>query len=231
MPEERAATASKLGLTAALTFIVLDFCVIRFDISLLPFMPANRLLFAGAFILVAILAREGQAADFGLRLDRFDADLWWTLKTAAVLALALIVYFAVAVFAVKVWHIRLLYHAEKVPGVGAFLKGLLQSAIIGAVVEETIYRAIAFPPMRKAFGKAGGVLANAVLFTLLYVWVYGDGFHWPQLIGGLIFAYAFDKTNSIVPPILLHLLTSAVVLTWGLAHFAWPSKISALIGG
>jgi membrane protease YdiL (CAAX protease family) len=229
MPEEKAA-ASKVGLTAAATFVVLDFCVLRFHIAVVPFEPVNRLLFAAIFMLVAMVAREGQAADFGLRLDKFDADVWWTVKAAAILAAALFVYFAFSVFAFRVWHVRLLYHVNNVPGVNAYLRNLLERAVIGALVEEAIYRGIVFPPMRKAFGRFGGILINAFLFTALYVWVYGVGFHWQHLIGGIIFAYAFDRTNSLVPPIVLHFLTSAVVATWGLAHFEWPDKVAALIG-
>ncbi|MBM4045115.1 MAG: CPBP family intramembrane metalloprotease [Planctomycetes bacterium] len=233
MPEEKKVT-SQLNLTGALTLIALDFCVVHFHIGVVPYEPVNRLLCAAAFVLVALIAREAQATDFGLQVEKVESDLWWTVKFAIILAVAAVVCFGLSVVAVRVWRIEFLYRlflaVEKVPGVTAYLHDLLRKAVLAAAVEEIIYRGIAYPPMRKAFGKTFGILINALLFTALYWWVYGGGFRWQPLIGGMVFAYAFEKTNSILPPILLHFLTTAAVLTWGLANFEWPDQIAALIG-
>jgi membrane protease YdiL (CAAX protease family) len=89
---------------------------------------------------------------------------------------------------------------------------LLVALLLGPVVEEVIYRAICYSPYRKKYGVTKGVIITSLFFTMAH-----HAFA-PFLFSVLLTAL-YEKTESIIPPIIAHLIHNLLV-TLGLLFLA-----------
>ena len=91
-------------------------------------------------------------------------------------------------------------------------------------VEEVLFRGLVFGCIRDK-SRIVAYPVSAALFALLHVWAFAHGsFGAAQvflllqyLVPGLVFAWAFDRTDTLWTPILLHALVNALALWTGLA--------------
>jgi membrane protease YdiL (CAAX protease family) len=99
--------------------------------------------------------------------------------------------------------------------------GAFSFAVLGLLsaplCEELVYRGIVYPAMRSRMRLVLAVPVSAVIFALMHlVW------HWrvfvpvTQLLGGLVFAWAYERTRSLVFPMILHAIGNAAILVWHL---------------
>jgi uncharacterized protein len=77
------------------------------------------------------------------------------------------------------------------------------------MVEETFFRGFLYGGLRGRFGARGAMLISAIVFTALHLTL--DRFI-PILVLGLILAWLYERTGSIVPGIFLHATNNAVAL-------------------
>lgn len=82
-------------------------------------------------------------------------------------------------------------------------------AVIAPVVEEIFFRGFVFAGLRPRYGWQKAAVISAVLFALLHFTLTAI---LPIFILGLIFAYLYQISESIWPPILMHMLTNALAL-------------------
>jgi len=91
-------------------------------------------------------------------------------------------------------------------------------------VEEPMYRGIVHPTMRAHMGSWGAIVAGGFLFGALHH-VYGIALHhcWGYAIAGMILAWIYERTGSLVFPWLIHVTANAA--TFALcrhpAFFEW----------
>ena len=96
--------------------------------------------------------------------------------------------------------------------------GLLRSCLVLPVAEELVFRGAALRLLRP-LGRNAAILGQAVLFAALHgslqAKVYALGM-------GLLFGWAADRSGSLLPGILLHILNNGAVLARCLAERGTP---------
>ena len=73
------------------------------------------------------------------------------------------------------------------------------------VGEEVIYRGILYPPLRERLGVWKAILVSAAIFAVMHN-ILSLSLFVPitQFAGGLIFAYAYEKSGSLIYPMIYH---------------------------
>jgi len=79
----------------------------------------------------------------------------------------------------------------------------LVGGVIGPIWEEIFFRGIIF-----GFFRRWGVYAAILISTALFVLPHYDGHHFPltQIVGGIVFAIAYEKEKSLMVPVTIHCL-------------------------
>lgn len=87
---------------------------------------------------------------------------------------------------------------------------LVSAAVISPIYEEIFYRGFLYRWLRVRLGMNGAVLISSFIFTIVHIPTYNA---MPlNFFSGIIFALAYEKTNSIWPAILIHGLTNAFMV-------------------
>lgn len=87
--------------------------------------------------------------------------------------------------------------------------------IVAPVIEELWFRGLLQTSLRETFGPKLGIVATALVFAFAHT---SSGPPVSQLIGGLVFGFAFERTKGLTSPILLHMLgngTYVALSLWG----------------
>lgn len=86
------------------------------------------------------------------------------------------------------------------------------AGLAGPVAEEIFFRGIVFGYLRRH----GFVLAT-ILSTLFFVFAHSSvSVPVTQLIGGLVFCWFYEKTGSLVAPIIIHVTGNMAIFTLGI---------------
>lgn len=78
---------------------------------------------------------------------------------------------------------------------------LLLGSVIAPLQEELMFRGLAYPPLRKMYGPAGGMARSAVFFALIH---FDLPRFLPILIGGFLLCRLFERSRSLWPSIIAH---------------------------
>jgi membrane protease YdiL (CAAX protease family) len=84
-------------------------------------------------------------------------------------------------------------------------------AIIVPMAEETCFRGMLFGGLRERLPRLGAALVSGTIFGVLHAFT-GIGVVPPLIAFGVILALLYEKTGSIVPGIVLHMLNNSVAL-------------------
>ena len=86
----------------------------------------------------------------------------------------------------------------------------LVGGIIGPVAEEIFFRGIIF-----GFFRQWGFYAAILISTTLFVLPHYDGQHLPltQILGGLVFAIAYEKEKKLMVPVTIHCLGNMAIFS------------------
>ena len=86
------------------------------------------------------------------------------------------------------------------------LHSIIAIAIV-PIIEETLFRGFFYPPLRRKFGVFGAIMISSLIFTLWHF-----GLNIKGLVGiflsGVLLAYIYEKTASLIPSILVHSVTN-----------------------
>ncbi|KEZ53701.1 CPBP family intramembrane glutamic endopeptidase [Metabacillus indicus] len=90
----------------------------------------------------------------------------------------------------------------------AILLALVSAAVISPVYEEIFYRGFLCRWIRTRFGVGAGILISSLIFTAA---------HYPvtnampvNFLDGIVFAWAYEKTHSIWPGVIIHGAVNAI---------------------
>ena len=167
----------------------------------------ERLLLCLMLLLLVAGAGPGLAA-LGLGFDQFPRGLQRGLLWSAWGGLAALVFFGV------------LYMAGISPfavietplpaGRRELLVFFLTGALIGPVAEEVFFRGIVYGFLRK-----WGVLPALIGTTAFFVAAHTlrAGIPLPQIVGGLVFAVAYEMEGALLVPIVVHVLGNAAIFS------------------
>lgn len=173
---------------------------------------ANALAQAGAaiaFVMVPMLfaARHGAASIWeslqrlGVRRFRPSAWLWMLAAIFAYLAFA-------AVYVALVGEPEQEDIAE---GFGALPVQILLIVVAAPISEEICFRGFLFGGLRERFPRYAAALLSAVIFGGLHA-LTGISAVPPLIAFGFVMALLYERTGSIVPGIVLHMLNNSVAL-------------------
>ena len=143
------------------------------------------------------LARSGMAS--GLK-----KGLLWSAGFGAIASLVCIGLFAAGINPLTLIRMRL--PTETVDLVLFFVVG----GLVGPVAEELLFRGILYGFLRR-----WGFIVALVLSTLIFVFCHpiSHGIPVTRLVGGLVFATAYEIGNSLIVPITIHGLGNLAIFT------------------
>lgn len=90
-----------------------------------------------------------------------------------------------------------------------FVSSLL-AAIVGPVIEEIFFRGVIYNAIKRKCGILGGILLTSIFFSILHTHdpsYFIVGFL-PIFVLGVVLAYLYEKTGSLIPSISLHILNN-----------------------
>ncbi|PEU77992.1 CPBP family intramembrane metalloprotease [Bacillus cereus] len=96
----------------------------------------------------------------------------------------------------------------------AFCIAVIGAAVISPIYEEVLYRGVFYKFFRDRYGIWGGVLISSIIFTVVHIPTYNT---LPvNFLSGVVFAWLYEKTNSILSAMIAHALFNfiAVLLTF-----------------
>lgn len=91
-----------------------------------------------------------------------------------------------------------------------FIIAFVSAAVISPIYEEIFYRGFIYRWLRTRIGLSWAILLSSMIFTMIHIPTYNA---MPvNFIGGVIFAWAYERTNSIWPAAIIHGLVNGVFL-------------------
>jgi membrane protease YdiL (CAAX protease family) len=91
---------------------------------------------------------------------------------------------------------------------------LISGVIVAPVVEEVFFRGFVFAGLRTRYRWRKAAVISSLLFALVHL---QPAAVVPVFLLGYVFAYLYYRSNSIWPPILMHITTNGMAL--GAAYF------------
>jgi membrane protease YdiL (CAAX protease family) len=79
----------------------------------------------------------------------------------------------------------------------------LFAAIFGPIAEEIFFRGFMYGAVKKSFGVFWGMVVTASVFAILHAHAVG---FFPIMVLGLLLAYLYEKTGSLVPSMAVHIM-------------------------
>lgn len=90
------------------------------------------------------------------------------------------------------------------------LIAFISAAIISPIYEEIFYRGFIYRWLRTRVGFMGALLLSSTIFTIIHIPTYNT---MPvNFFSGILFALAYDRTNSIWPSVIIHGLTNGIMV-------------------
>ncbi|WP_054698754.1 CPBP family intramembrane glutamic endopeptidase [Desulfosarcina cetonica] len=85
----------------------------------------------------------------------------------------------------------------------------MAGGMVAPVAEEIVFRGVIYGYLRR-WGKATAVLISTALFAAFHV---GPALPVTQIIGGVVFAIAYQASGSLITPIVIHGLGNLAIFT------------------
>ena len=133
--------------------------------------------------------------------------LFWSAGFGIITFFAFIALFLVDINPFALIHTRL-------PGkIGEIILFFLVAGLIGPVAEEVLFRGVIY-----GFFRRWGVLVAMILSSVIFVLAHStlSTIPVPQIVGGIIFAIAYEKEGSLIVPITIHSLGNMAIFTLSL---------------
>ena len=168
-----------------------------------------------SFIFYFTIGRYKQKlADLGVTVKNFFKNVFYGvagyIATGPVLVLVLLTIALVAT--------RLKYHPPPQPILELFIKEKktpvlvymsIFVGILGPIAEEIFFRGFMYNAIKKKMGILCALTLSSFLFALLHAHLVG---FLPIMVLGLLLAYLYEKTGSLVPCITVHIIHNSVMV-------------------
>jgi membrane protease YdiL (CAAX protease family) len=160
------------------------------------------------FLLILINIREKSLSPIGLAstgaYQGIKKGLTWAVFFGAAAGVALLIIYLLGINVLKLFQMQLPADGYKL--ILFFIVG----AFIAPVAEEIFFRGILY-----GFFRRWGMLTALVLSTLLFVLSHSVRHTIPvtQMIGGILFAVAYEMEKNLLVPIIIHVLGNLAIFT------------------
>ena len=98
---------------------------------------------------------------------------------------------------------------EKSSGMLLFLT--LFVSMFGPVIEEMFFRGFMYSAIKKHLGFLGAAFLSASIFSILHTNIVG---FLPIMALGVLLAYLYEKTGSLVAPMAVHILHNSIIVAF-----------------
>ena len=172
---------------------------------------AARLLEIILVILVLLIWGRG-VSSVGLAPSRIIPGLKKGLVWSA--GFGIVAFFAFVVLYVAGVNAMILMQARLPTRLGQIILFFFIGGILAPIAEEIFFRGILY-----GFFRRWGVLLAVALSTLLFVVAHPmshQGVFVPQVVGGIVFAVAYEVEGSLLVPITIHVLGNMAIFTLSL---------------
>ena len=162
----------------------------------------------GALLVMITSVFEQSTASIGLVRSKLSSGLFRGLIWSAWFGIAAGVLY-VALVAMDIDALKFV-RGEKLSSWKHLVFLLLVGGIIGPITEEIFFRGIIY-----GFIRQWGVLTAVCLSTLIFVLFHPSGGSLPvtQIIGGMVFAFAYEKERNLIAPITIHCLGNLAIFS------------------
>jgi len=166
-----------------------------------------------ALIIIIVLVWGKGLSSIGLvpskMVNGLIRGLWWSAGFGIITFFAFIALFLVDINPVALIHTRL-------PAKGIeIVLFFIVAGIIGPVAEEIFFRGIIYGFFRR-WGVLVALILSSVMFVLAHLTL--STIPVPQIVGGIIFAIAYEKEGSLIVPITIHALGNMAIFTLSLIY-------------
>ncbi|MBT8357196.1 MAG: CPBP family intramembrane metalloprotease [Deltaproteobacteria bacterium] len=198
---------------AAVLFIETAAILLFSEIKVLSLMGTGVVrLFEIVLIIILVLVWGQGLSSIGLApstmVKGLIRGLFWSASFGIITFIAFIFLFLLDINPFALIHTRLPEKFEEM--ILFFLVG----GMIGPVAEEIFFRGIIY-----GFFRRWGVLAALILSSTIFVLAHlTSGIPVTQIVGGIIFAIAYEKEGSLVVPITIHSLGNMAIFALSLIY-------------
>lgn len=202
------------GVDVIITVLLVD-CVyfvyfLRFQYNILQSLPADYLYFIILIIIILL---------FRLKFKTNLFDLGFVNSNGRIAVVAGLIVALVGVVIVYALYYSLgkprsytYYFVEETKFLRTtidWLQFFIFSVFVAPVVEEILYRGVLYSPYRKRYGSTAAIIITSVLFSVSH---FGLSFL-STFIGGILLAILYEKTESLISPIIAHVAFNLINIT------------------
>ena len=179
----------------------------RSQLNPIIFLGIIRLVEAALLVAATVLWGRGLSSVGLARSSAFHGfarGLLWSAGLGMSALIAHLVLYAIGINGMTLIHT----HLPKSPGNIALL--FLVGGLVGPVAEEIFFRGILY-----GFFRRWGVFVALTIATLIFILAHPGFPHIPvtQVVGGIVFAMAYEIEGSLIAPITIHVLGNAAIFT------------------
>ncbi|MHC4504126.1 MAG: lysostaphin resistance A-like protein [Planctomycetota bacterium] len=185
-------------------------------------------------VILAVRMRWGASpASLGITRPSRDACRWFA-RSALVLGLLWLTLGVVLIAVLRgrfdIMHRHIALRDSLLARDGVFWAGfvLLMKAPIN---EELLSRGLLYGPLRNRLGPRWAILVSALISSAVHLLSWRElRLPYQQFAGGLVSAWAYERTGSLVFPIAVHAIMNAVAFAWILLVVYRLEWIQAILG-
>jgi membrane protease YdiL (CAAX protease family) len=159
-------------------------------------------------VIIAIVVRIGKGvSSIGLNLSEmtvgFKRGLIWSVGFGIIAGISFVILSLFGLNPLDMIQVQL------PAGIVVVMMYVIISVFIGPVAEEVFFRGIIYGFFRR-WGIIAALVASSLLFILAHAAIRGVPI--PQVVGGIVFALAYEIEGSLVVPITIHILGNMAML-------------------
>ena len=164
-------------------------------------------------LLTLIKLREKRLSIIGLSSTQiyrgFKSGLIWAISFGVAAGIVLFIIYLAGINVTTLFRMQLPSESNR------FITFLLAGALIGPIAEEIFFRGILYGFFRR-WGIPAAVILSTLLFVLSHSHTSGPTIPVTQLIGGILFAVAYEIEKNLLVPITIHSLGNLAIFTLAL---------------
>lgn len=159
------------------------------------------IIFTLSVYLIALKPHQLGWEEVGLRSFRKSYWKWIPVWTGVLIVSSILLLIVMDIFGIGVDNSKTESLKEQITWF-TFTIAFLSAAVVSPIYEEIFYRGFLYKWIRGRWGVWAGLIGSSLIFTVVHIPTYNT---LPvNFISGMIFAWTYEKTGSIVPGIIVH---------------------------